>query len=59
MKVSLNDLLTRLTSMGGFVEVCPLCKATRFPNDEPNFGVPSDGGVVHDLFLFADKIITF
>ena len=58
--VSLNQLLQRFTSLGGFIEVCPLCKAERFPDDDPNFDAPVSNGVdIHNLFLFADKVITF
>lgn len=58
--VSLNQLLQRFTSLGGFIEVCPLCKAKRFPDEDPNFHAPVSNGVdIHNLFLFADKVITF
>jgi hypothetical protein len=55
----LNYLLQRFDSLGGLVVTCPLCKATRFPNDTPNFGIVGNGVEIHYLFLNADKVIDF
>jgi hypothetical protein len=57
--VSLNGLLQRFDSLGGQVVTCPLCKATRFPDDAPNFGIVGNGVDIHYLFLNADKVIDF
>jgi hypothetical protein len=59
IKVALNQLLTRFTDLGGQTVVCPICKLERFPNDDPNFGIVGNGVDIHNLFLYADKVISF
>jgi len=43
---------------GGKVMICPLCATSRGIT-EPTAGVPGTAVEIHNLFLFADKVITF
>lgn len=57
----LSDLIANFTTnMGGNIVVCPLCWKTRFPGETPEFGatLPTPAQL-HDLFLKADKVISF
>jgi sulfur relay (sulfurtransferase) complex TusBCD TusD component (DsrE family) len=55
---SLQDLLTGFQGLGGNVVICPLC-ATNRGITEPVTGDMGDGLGIHNLFLYADKVITF
>ncbi len=64
----LTGLLNAFASMpGSDVVVCPLCWNTRYgpcdPDDPettcPNVGEVAGGVGIHDLFLYADKVIDF
>ncbi len=67
-QVPLTGLLNAFASMpGSDVIVCPLCWNTRYgPCDRedpestcPNVGDVAGGVGIHDLFLYADKVIDF
>lgn len=55
---SLQALLAGFQGMGGNVMICPLCAMSR-EITEPTDGVMGNGGSIHNLFLNADKVITF
>jgi sulfur relay (sulfurtransferase) complex TusBCD TusD component (DsrE family) len=55
---SLPDLLTEFQGLGGNVMICPLCATSRGIT-EPTTGEMGNGLTIHNLFLFADKVITF
>ena len=55
---SLQDLLVGFQGLGGNIMICPLCATSRGVT-EPTDGVMGDGGSIHNLFLNADKVITF
>jgi hypothetical protein len=55
---SLQGLLTRFTGLGGEVQSCPLC-ANRRLIAAPTFGTIATGEDIHNLFLYADKVIPF
>jgi hypothetical protein len=55
---SLQDLLTGFQGLGGNVVICPLCATSRGIT-EPVTGDMGDGLGIHNLFLYADKVITF
>jgi hypothetical protein len=54
----LPDLLDGFLSEGGEVIVCPLC-AKRRSISAPTRGMMGSGVDIHNLFLFADKVIDF
>ena len=57
---SLDFLLGAFVSMGGEVISCPLCLIKRgIAFDSVSPGVVADGVMIHDLFLYADKLIDF
>ena len=57
---SLSQLLTGFDALGGEVIVCPLCWMERdYDGTEPTWGTVADAFVIHDLFLYADKVISF
>ena len=55
---SLNQLLDTFVSLGGEIVVCPLCAMTRgiVPELPAKMGNAED---IHNLFLYADKVIDF
>lgn len=55
---SLKGLLTRFTGLGGEVRSCPLC-ANQRDITVPTFGTIATGEDIHNLFLYADKVIPF
>ena len=55
---SLQALLQGFQMRGGKVMICPLCATSRGIT-EPTAGVPGTAVEIHNLFLFADKVITF
>jgi sulfur relay (sulfurtransferase) complex TusBCD TusD component (DsrE family) len=55
---SLQGLLAGFQSMGGNVMICPLCAMSRGIS-EPTAGDMGSGPSIHNLFLNADKVITF
>lgn len=55
---SLQGLLAGFQGMGGNVMICPLCATSR-EITEPTTGDMGTGGSIHNLFLNADKVITF
>lgn len=55
---SLQGLLNRFIQLGGEVQSCPLC-ANRRDITKPTFGTIATGEDIHDLFLYADKVIPF
>ena len=57
---SLHFLMGAFVAMGGEIVSCPLCLMARgidFNDVSP--GVVADGVMIHDLFLYADKLIDF
>lgn len=58
MYKSLNQLLNGFVLDGGEIVVCPLCAITRgiSPEDPAKMGNAED---IHNLFLYADKVIDF
>ena len=56
---TLNGLLQAFIGAGGQVLSCPLCAGPRLMGEPPNFGGIADGEEVHNLFLYADKVIDF
>lgn len=57
-KASLKQLLTSFTKLGGEVQSCPLC-ANRRLIAAPTYGTIATGEDIHNLFLYADKVIPF
>jgi sulfur relay (sulfurtransferase) complex TusBCD TusD component (DsrE family) len=55
---SLQQLLNGFVANGGEVVICPLCANARGITD-PTFGAPANAEQIHNLFLFADKVINF
>ncbi len=55
---SVNQLLMGFSMLGGQVVSCPLCTMTRGIS-EPNFGTIGNAVDIHELFLYADKVIDF
>lgn len=55
---SLPDLLMSFEGLGGNVVICPLCALSRGIT-EPTAGEIANGLGVHNLFLSADKVLTF
>jgi hypothetical protein len=55
---SLEMLLQGFINMGGKVEICPLCAMGRNIT-APTQGTMANGVDVHNLFLYADKVINF
>ena len=55
---SLQALLHGFQMRGGNVMICPLCAMSR-DITEPTTGDMGNGGSIHNLFLNADKVITF
>ena len=55
---SLNQLLDKFVNNGGEIVVCPLCAITRgiMPEPPATMGNAED---IHNLFLYADKVIDF
>ena len=51
-------LLAQFVDMGGEVVLCPLCTQAR-GIDEPTQGEDATAVEIHNLFLFADKVIDF
>jgi hypothetical protein len=57
---ALSTLLGRLVDKGAEVLVCPLCWKDRYPGQAPEFdAVVASPFDIHDLFLYADKILSF
>lgn len=56
---SLNQLLSGFAMLGGEVLSCPLCAGPRLMGTPPNFGDVGNAETVHNLFLYADKVIDF
>jgi len=58
MTKSLNQLLNGFVMHGGEIVVCPLCAITRGIEPQPpaKMGNAED---IHNLFLYADKVIDF
>jgi hypothetical protein len=55
---SLENLLQGFVNMEGEVVVCPLCAMTR-DITQPTHGYLGSGVDIHNLFLYADKVIDF
>ena len=55
---SLQALLQGFKMRGGKVMICPLCATSRGIT-EPTAGEPGTAVGIHNLFLYADKVITF
>ena len=55
---SLQALLQGFEMRGGKIMICPLCAASRGIT-EPTTGEPGTAAGIHNLFLYADKVITF
>ena len=55
---SLQALLQGFKMRGGKVMICPLCANSRGIT-EPTAGEPGTSTDIHNLFLYADKVITF
>ena len=55
---SVTQLLMGFSMLGGQVVSCPLCTMTRGIS-EPNFGIIGNAVDIHELFLYADKVIDF
>jgi hypothetical protein len=55
---SLVGLLQNFVDLGGEVLICPLCANSRGITD-PTQGRNANAQEIHDLFLFADKVIDF
>ena len=55
---SLNQLLDKFVNNGGVIVVCPLCAITRGIMPEPP-ATMGNGEDIHNLFLYADKVIDF
>jgi sulfur relay (sulfurtransferase) complex TusBCD TusD component (DsrE family) len=54
----LQALLQGFVMRGGNVMICPLCATSRGIT-EPTAGEPGSPVDIHNLFLFADKVLTF
>jgi hypothetical protein len=57
-KASLAGLLQNFVNLGGEVLICPLCANSRGITD-PTQGRNANAEEIHNLFLFADKVIDF
>ena len=55
---TLQQLLTGFVANGGEVVICPLCADARGITD-PVVGAKANAEGIHNLFLFADKVIDF
>jgi hypothetical protein len=55
---SLAELLQTFVDSGGEVVICPLCAISRGIT-EPTQGMLGNAEEIHNLFLFADKVIDF
>ncbi|MGD8854417.1 MAG: DsrE family protein [Gammaproteobacteria bacterium] len=55
---SLAGLLQNFVNLGGEVLICPLCANSRGITD-PTQGTNANAEQIHNLFLFADKVIDF
>lgn len=57
----LSGLLSKfVTQLGGEVVVCPLCWSDRgYRGRLPTYGIVASAFDIHDLFLYADKVLTF
>jgi hypothetical protein len=55
---SLNQLLGKFSSNGGEIVVCPLCAITRGIMPAPP-ATMANAEDIHNLFLYADKVIDF
>ncbi len=55
---SLAGLLQNFVNLGGEVLICPLCANSRGIT-APTQGRNANAEEIHDLFLFADKVIDF
>ena len=55
---TLQQLLQGFVASGGEVVLCPLCASRRGITD-PVAGSAANAEQIHNLFLFADKVITF
>lgn len=55
---SLAGLLQTFVDLGGDVVICPLCASSRGIT-EPTQGIMGNAEDIHNLFLFADKVIDF
>ncbi|MBK1722046.1 DsrE family protein [Thiocystis violacea] len=54
----LRDILANYVWMGGRVVVCGLCAIDRGIT-EPTYGAIGTAQQVHEMFLYADKVITY
>ena len=55
---SLQDLKGGFQKLGGKIVICPLCAMSR-DITKPTDGKMASGKDIHNLFLIADKVITF
>ena len=55
---SLSQLLNGFVGLGGEIVICPLCADSR-GIDEPTLGAKGNAEDIHNLFLYADKVIDF
>ena len=55
---SLQALLQGFKMRGGNIMICPLCANSRGITD-PTAGEPGTAVDIHNLFLYADKVLTF
>lgn len=59
-EVPLPELLAGFAGMTGVeVVVCPLCWNARYEGEEPIYGDLGSADAIHNLFLYADKVIDF
>lgn len=58
MTKSLNQLLKGFVKLGGEIVVCPLCAISRNIK-EPTLGKMANAEDIHNLFLYADKVVDF
>lgn len=56
--MSLQDLLAGFEGLGGQVVICPLCVKSRGITEFIT-GTKGSSDGIHNLFLYADKVITF
>ena len=65
VNTSLHDLVNRFVDEGGEIVICPLCwkerkKLGEITEEPPAYGaVKADAFDIHDLFQYADKVISF
>lgn len=57
---TLSELLGNFANMEADIVVCPLCWKDRYPGQTPEYdAIVATAFDIHDLFLYADKVLGF